>query len=665
MLSKKTLFATLFAVCALSTVQAQTVDRRIRMNTVGFLPGFPKQATVAADFTKFWIYEAPNGKTSVYSGGTVSEPMNNPDTKEDGLRIADFSDFDKPGRYYILTDNTNIGRSPDFTVGGDVFTEPLRAAMLGFYLWRCGTAVSAYYDKKTYSHEVCHTKDGSLKYYTAGRSDGVGTKNGVGGWHDAGDYNKYIVNSGVTAALLLKAWEHFWHILENTPLISVPKSGTLPAYLTEVKWNLDWVRKMQFDDGRVSHKLSTLNFGGEVMPDKESETQYYAPWNTIASASFAGQTAIAARIYAPYDKAFADGCLAQAERSYRTVMDTSLVGVGNSLAFFNTGTYKEQIEDDGDKRLWAAAEMWETTGEPEYLRYTEDHLPKTVGTHITWGDVNTVAVLTYLNSRRGGRDPEKVRRMREELVSAADGLIDNAKAHSYARNLGSDSYYWGANGTVAGTAYILHSVYLQTGDPKYRHAIQDVAAHLLGRNCYGRSFVTGVGGNPPQNPHDRTSTASRTPWPGRLIGGPHSDKDSTKAPADIRQCATPATCWFDDTRDYWTNEVAINWNAALVYALAALTPGADTYPARPYPGQTVETELSVKRGAAPAKNGFKRTGTARVVKIWDGDRLDIPAGAKAYGLDGKLIAHKKSADGKTPAVGRKGVYLIKTDGLKD
>jgi len=654
MLSEKILFAALLAVCALSTVSAQTqaVDSRIRLNTVGFLPGFPKQATVAADFTKFWLYEAPNGKTSVYSGGTVSEPMNNADTKEDGLRIADFSDFDKPGRYYILTNNTNIGRSPEFTVGGDVFAEPFRAAMLGFYLWRCGTAVSASYGGKSYSHNACHTKDGSLKYYTAGREDGIGTKNGVGGWHDAGDYNKYTVNSGVTVALTLKAWEHFWHILENTALISVPKSGTLPAYLAEAKWNLDWVRKMQFDDGRVSHKLSTLKFGGEVMPDKESETQYYAPWNTMAAAAFVGQMAIAARIYAPYDKAFADGCLAQAKHSYNMLMSTDSAFVGHTQAPFKTGEYGGG--GDSDKRLWAAVEMWETTGEPEYLEYAEKHMSGAVGTQITWSDVSVIAALTYLNSRREGRNGDKAESVRTYLVSTADALIKSAAAHGYARNL--SLYNWGANGTVAGTSYILHSAYLQTGDPKYRHAVQDVAAHLLGRNYYGRSFVTGVGYNPPKNPHDRTSTASRTPWPGRLIGGPHNQKSD--APADLRQCATPATCWFDDTRDYWTNEVAINWNAPLAYSLAALMPGAETYPARPYPGQTVGTVLSVNRNAAPLKKNIGKKGITRVVKLRDGGRLDIPAGAKIYGLDGKLIAAKKSADSKTPIINRNGVFLV-------
>jgi len=646
MLSKKTLFAALLAVSALSTVWAQTVDSRIRLNTVGFLPDFPKKATVAAEFTKFWLYDAPAGTSPVYSGGTVST-MRNDDTYEDGLRIADFSGFNTPGRYFIRTNGSGLGQSPEFTIRDDVFTEPFRAAMLGFYLWRCGMAVSASYGGRSYSHGQCHINDGDTRHFS-----GAGTKNGTGGWHDAGDYNKYIVNSGVTVTLMLNAWEHFWHILENTSLISVSKSGAIPAYLAEVKWNLDWVSKMQANDGKVSHKMTTLAFGGNIMPEKETEQRFFMPWNTFATGSFTAMMAQAARVYAQYDKAFADSCLAKARRSY-DVLKANPVVILPDTNISKTGHYFQQNCDDRDKRALAAVEMWETTGEPEFLEDIEKYIPNVadVDISIDWADVKTISALAYLNSKRAGKNPDKAEVLQESLVSVANRLVRAANNHGYGRDYG--RYGWGANGSVAGTAYILHSAYLQTGDPKYRHAVQDAAAHLLGRNYYGRSFVTGVGYNPPKNPHDRTSTASGTPWPGRLIGGPHTGKPGGD------KCISDATCWSDIASDYYTNEVAINWNAALVYALAALLPGADAYPAPPYPGQTVEIEVSVNYNAAPAQKSVKKTGTARVVKT-RGGQLDIPVGAKIYTLNGKLIAHKKSAD-FNPVINRNGVYLIKFD----
>jgi endoglucanase len=92
----------------------------------------------------------------------------------------------------------------------------------------------------------------------------------------------------------------------------------------------------------------------------------------------------------------------------------------------------------------------------------------------------------------------------------------------------------------------------------YRATALDAVNHLLGRNCYGRSYVTGIGFDPPLHPHDRRDNGEylNHPWPGYLIGGPHPR----------------ATDWHDEQGDFRTNEIAINWNAALVYALAAFLP---------------------------------------------------------------------------------------------
>jgi endoglucanase len=118
-------------------------------------------------------------------------------------------------------------------------------------------------------------------------------------------------------------------------------------------------------------------------------------------------------------------------------------------------------------------------------------------------------------------------------------------------------YFWGCNGAVARqTVLLMAANRLSSGKGGYRDASLDALNHLFGRNCYGRSFVTGIGNQPPLHPHDRRSAADNVPWPGYLVGGPHPK----------------ATDWHDEQGDYKTNEIAINWNAALVYALAAFLP---------------------------------------------------------------------------------------------
>jgi endoglucanase len=627
---------TLTVVGAVSPVLSQTtVDSRIRLNSVGFLPDFPKKATIAAVCGEFRIIEPVTG-TALFTG--VPDSAYNIDTREN-VWIADFSEFKSVGTYCVEV--PGVGRSANFIISDTVFKSPFKTMMLGMYLWRCGTAVDATYNGVRYNHAACHIDDGNLQYVGGG-----GVKNATGGWHDAGDYNKYVVNSGVTVGLMLKAWEHFHFALDTIDLSPVSKSGNISPYLVEVKWNLDWVAKMQLSDGKVSHKMTTIKFGSNVMPEKETDKRYFMPWSTPATGSFVGMLAQAARIYAPYNKVFADSCLTKAKRAYNALTASPFVAPDTNIS--NTGHYYQN--NDTDKRLWAAAEMWETTGESKYLEYLEGNLNTNhISNQVQWANVGTMAALTYLDSKRRDRNAQKVEDLKAKLISVANGIADSAMGHGYGRTLGS-LYYWGANGTIAGNAYILHSAYRITGDEKYRYAVQDALSHLLGRNYYGRSFVTGVGFNPPKNPHCRRSEASGKAWPGYLIGGPHNQKPS--------KCAIEAGCWTDNPDDYYTNEIAINWNAPMIYALAGVFPDAGTFPAPAYPGQPGEG-VSVNRAAMPQKTSAGRTGPMRVVRT-RGGRLDIPVGAKVYGLDGRLIAHKRNADSKVSVVNKTGIFLIET-----
>jgi endoglucanase len=171
-----------------------------------------------------------------------------------------------------------------------------------------------------------------------------------------------------------------------------------------------------------------------------------------------------------------------------------------------------------------------------------------------WATVRNLGLITYLLSERPGRDSAILARLRDDAMRSAEAIVEAANRHPYGRTLGS-TYYWGCNGTVARQTMNLHVAQLLTGEPKYRAAMLDAINHLLGRNPFGRSYITGLGARPPMHPHDRRSVADEimSPWPGYLVGGPWPK----------------STDWYDDYEDYRTNEIAINWNGALIYALAA------------------------------------------------------------------------------------------------
>lgn len=533
-------FVTLFFT--LSITAESSAD--IRINSLGYPLKAVKKAVVTASAESFKIINSKNGK--VVLEAELSDQVTQEDVDQT-VKFADFSDLEKKGQYYIQL-NGSV-RSIDFEIGRDVYCPAYKLSMRAFYLWRCGMAVKTEHDGNIFSTESCHLEDGWLDYVGA-EGD---RRDGTGGWHDAGDYGKYTVNAGVTLGVLFYAWDHFGHKLKKISLDIPPTAPGMPDFLQELKWETDFILKMQYKDGsgRVSHKLTRKDFSGFIMPQEDNDKRYFTEWSSAATADFVAIMAMAARYFEPYDKQYAKRCLTAAEVSYNYLCQTSQKGFVQGD--FSTGGYQT---GDSDDRLWAAAEMWETTGNFEYLKDVESRiegLRTLVAEDWDWGSVSNMGVFAYALSGRGGKNPGIESKIRDAVLEVADKLVDTASKDIYSRALGA-SYYWGCNGTVARQAVNLYLAELLSGGTEYSKTIQGIVDHLLGCNYYGRSYVTGLGINPPMNPHDRRSGSDGidAPWPGYLVGGGHT-----------------ATDWVDDEDDYSRNEIAINWQAALVYLLAS------------------------------------------------------------------------------------------------
>jgi endoglucanase len=533
----------LAALWLIAAARAAEEAPRIRLNTLGYLPGEEKKATIAAPCSRFAVVRVKDGSKPLQ--GTATGPVLNSDTQEH-LYTADFSALKATGEYQL--DVPGIGRSAPFRVASNLYRQPFSIVVRGMYLWRCGLAVSGTHNGHLFRHDACHTDDAWLDFVTGQHVHRHGAK----GWHDAGDYNKYVVNAGVTVGALFRAWEEFGPRIRGVRL-GIPESGgKTPDFLAEIKWELEWLLTMQAPDGSVYHKLSTKNFGGFILPELEKTERFFAPWSSAATADFTAVMAMAARHFRTYEPAFADRCMQAARTSY-TFLKTHRDDHRGDLTGFRTGGYQTSDPDD---RLWAAAELWETTGAVDILHDLEARVRSvhaTVDRDFDWGEVKNLGLITYLFSRRPGRERTLVREVRASLLATADGIVSTRNSHGYARPLGS-RYYWGCNGSVARQSLVLQSAHRVSPKSQYRATALDALNYLFGRNCYGRSFVTGLGDRSPLHPHDRRSGGDRVdaPWPGYLVGGPHPR----------------ATSWTDVQDDYRTNEIAINWNAALIYALA-------------------------------------------------------------------------------------------------
>ena len=216
------------AVAASSPVS----DARIRVNTVGFLPDAPKIATIAAECTTFEVVRASDGKV-VYSqkaGAAIQSPAS--DTNET-VQTLDFTALKEPGSYRIVV--PAIGSSEAFEIEPKIWNEPFEVVSRAMYLWRCGTAVEANWHGKTYRHDACHLDDAWLDFVGGGHTKKAST----GGWHDAGDYNKYPVNTGVSLGFMLKAWEHFGSRIANLHWDIPESTNNVPDLLDEIRWEAE------------------------------------------------------------------------------------------------------------------------------------------------------------------------------------------------------------------------------------------------------------------------------------------------------------------------------------------------------------------------------------------------------------------------------------------
>lgn len=539
----RTIASIFFALLVLSASSVLAQSQGIRLNSLGFLPQSSKKASIVGETKSFVIKQADNH--SVVFQGKVSTPVFQKDVNQN-IGLADFSSFSKNGKYYLETPEGD--KSIVFEISPTVYNQAFYTCMRGFYLWRCGAAVDGTHNGIQFSHAPCHLDDGYEDY----QGKPGQRRDGTGGWHDAGDYGKYVVNAGVTVGMMFMAWDQFQNNLKKFSLDLPETANGFPDFLKEMKWETDWLLTMQYTDGsgKVSHKLTRKDFEPFCKPEEDKEKRYFTDWSSAAVADFVAMMAQAARYFEPYDKAYSQKCLAAAQLSYQFLKENP-----EDKAFvqgeFKTGGYQTSDKDD---RLWAAAEMWETTGKAEYLKDFERQATAQnfeIDEDWDWGDVSNLGMFEYALSVKSGKNPEILNIIRKNIIEVANVIAFKAASDVYGRPL--SRYYWGCNGTIA--RQVLNLQVARKISPKkiYVQTAQDAIAHIFGRNYYNRSYVTGLGNHPAMNPHDRRSGSDNEvePWPGYLVGGGHS-----------------ATGWNDIQEDYRTNEIAINWQGALVYALA-------------------------------------------------------------------------------------------------
>ena len=525
------------------------------INQIGYRPADPKEFALVDGSGDIEIVNAA-GQTVLQVTPKASSYWA-PSTQN--VQLVDFTALTVPGTYSIKQGG-QVLRS-DLKIADKTFEDVTKAALKWYYYQRASMELEEQYAGQ-WKRAAGHTNSTVTLHNSTGTS---GTIQSSKGWYDAGDYGRYIVNSGITTYTLLSLYEHFPEYF-NTLKWNIPAEGTLPDLLAEIKYNLDWMLTMQAADGGVYHKLSTLQFPGDVMPAKDTEKLYVIGKGTAASFDFAGVMATAYRVFKTFDATYAAQCLEAAKKAYAW-------GLQNPNKVFTnpsdvaTGSYSDG--ELSDEKAFASMELFISTGDASY-KPTID--PNKMSIVPAWPEMYGLAVYAAAtHATEVGADAETAKQM----------LLQYANEFAYAASSGfgvvmsNEDFVWGSNAVAGNQGVFLLYAYYVTGEQKYYEAAKKVIDYLLGKNPLDMSFLTGFGTKSPKLPHHRPSTADKItdPVPGMIVGGPQpggEDIGSKSWECKDYRTGVPATSYTDNRCSYATNEVAINWNAPFAYIAGAL-----------------------------------------------------------------------------------------------
>ncbi|MGI9533017.1 glycoside hydrolase family 9 protein [Lutimonas sp.] len=544
--------------CESQKKESLVVSDQIRLNQVGYYPEATKEFIVADLQAKSFEVIDQDQKT-VFSGeladrGTWA-------TSGEKVRMGNFSKLNAPGTYTIVLDGKTSSYS--FEIKDDIYEDALKAAIKSYYFQRASMAIDEAHGG-IYKRAAGHPDDACLYHPSSGKSDG--TLNSPGGWYDAGDYGKYIVNASLTVGEMLLLLEQFPNAIEDGSL-NIPESGNgISDLWDELKYELDWILTMQDDDGGVYFKLTALGFGGFIMPEAYDLDRYIIGKVTTSTLDFSAVLAQASRLYKEIDPAWSDKALKASVKAWNWAQKN------NDIEFKNpedvsTGQYGDN--EYSDDFFWAASELFLATKELNYKKamktYEQEYQHQLADSWMHF--VRNVGFHSLLENK-DALDPEMASSLTEGHLNLADGILQKINDHPY--HIGLDSFVWGSNSDILNQALILCVAHRISGDEKYLHGAEQITDYIFGKNATGYSFMTGFGSKKVMFPHHRPSGADgiKDPVPGFILGGPNNDRQDAHEVDYTSEFAAKA---FEDVEpSFASNEVCINWNAPAVYVLGYL-----------------------------------------------------------------------------------------------
>lgn len=577
---------------------------RVKVNQVGYLTSGPKNATLVTDATDPVAWALHDASDAVVTSG-LTTPDGVDASAGVNVQTIDFSSVTTAGTYTLVSDGET---SYPFVIGDGIY-EQLRLDSLNyFYLARSGIAIDGNIVGADYARAAGHvsspsdgaTNKGDLNVPCQPAAESLVvygepwtcdyTLDVVGGWYDAGDHGKYVVNGGIATAQLLGTFERTKTAasadagaLGDNKLNLPEHNNGVPDVLDEARWELEFMLSMQVPAGQqyagmVHHKIQDYGWTGlPLLPVNDPQTRYLHRPSTAATLNLAATAAQGARLFAPYDAAFSTELLAAARSTWKAALANPAVYATAADGANGGGPYDDS--DVQDEFYWAAAELYLTTGAKQYQDFLIASPIATADSFATsafsWGTLDAIAKMDLAAVPNAFPARSEIV---TQVIAGADAIAAVQQGQEFGLALPDDAFDWGSNSQVLNNIVVLGTAHDLTGNATFLTAAEESMDYLLGRNALGQSYITGWGDVTSQNQHSRWFAASLNPdlpHPpvGSVAGGPNpiaGTWDPTFANLYPNQDCAPQLCYVDNIQSWSTNEITVNWNSALSWAASFL-----------------------------------------------------------------------------------------------
>lgn len=571
---------------------ATQILRTIRTNQTGYSAHLPKYVAVLSD-APLCLSDRTGSMIREYAnpGLTFDEASG------DSLAVIDLGEL-KPGDYTLSCG----GQSVDITVSDKPYRELTDSLIKALYYQRCGCALESRY-AGIFTHRACHTAPASDWENKSIK------KTITGGWHDAGDFGKYVSPGAVTVAHMLYAYLLFPEGCSDD--LNIPETGNgTPDILNEARWELDWIIKMQREDGAFYHKLTKDHFAPFIMPEDDLDPEYMIPPTHCATADAVAVLALASRVYRKFDNAFADNALSSALAGWDWLVKNQEFVPYMNPEGVRTGPYGDGRVSD--ELFWACCELFAATMDNKYIeeagriynwakdgesepdqacifrrmiekekeaaaiareKFPNWKLPGLKGLNLTqfgWSDVSGLGAFCCLFSLKGNMEEAFWNEIKDDFLSRCEASLEQVNASVYRTAIKTEEYVWGSILNIMNNAMAMVADYLLTGREDMRNGALSQLDYSLGLNALDLSFVTGFGTRRVQNPHHRPSGADgiEAPVPGFIVGGPNKRWTYPETKERLGEATPAAKYYLDETPSADTNEVAIYWNSPVIFLAA-------------------------------------------------------------------------------------------------